>query len=1101
MIWKITFMKFQFRQCLSWVLMNRSARIVVSHSKSRVLALTLIGLILGASPHSLFSQDVSPDLFSGLRWRLIGPFRGGRAVAVSGVPGDSKTFYFGAVDGGVWKTTDAGTVWLPIFDEQPVASIGAIEVAPSDANTIYVGTGESDIRSDLASGDGVYKSSDGGKSWQNVGLRNSRQISRIVIDPKNPNVVYVGVLGHAYGGNEERGVYKSTDGGITWKHALNKGPNVGVSDLAIAAGNSQVLIAGTWNARRPPWSTYAPIAGPGSGLYRSTDGGESWVQLTNHGLPDGDWGRVGVAISADGKRVYSLIEAKASGLYRSDDSGNSWALENSDSRLTSRPWYFNSVTIDPSNPDVLYVPNIALYRSSDGGRTISVLRGAPGGDDYHQLWVDPKDSSRLILGSDQGTSISLDDGSTWTSWYNQPTAQMYHVVTDNQFPYLVYGAQQDSGSVAIPSRTDHLQITARDWIATSAAEGGYFAVDPRDPNILYDTDSYGAVERIDRRTSLSQNIAPWPVVPLASAPSSLPWAAVAGATIADRKYRAPWTPVLVFSPLDKKTLYLGTQYVMTTNDGGLHWQQISPDLTGSVAAKIQMVGPPSVADARERGYGVVTSIAPSPVKQGEVWAGSDTGLIHLTLDGGKRWTDVTPKGLAAWSNVSMIEASCFSGGEAYAAIDRHEVDDYQPYVYRTLDFGNSWQRIDTGIAPEAFVHAVREDSKKKGLLFAGTEFGVYASFDDGNHWHPLQLNLPVSSVRDLQVHGDDLVVATHGRSFWILDDMEPLRQIHAGISCPGACFFLPAPVVRVDNNSFAGTPLPPEEPAAKNPPDGAILDYILPTQAREVSLTVFDQHREIVRRFASTDQKAVSHHHEAVAERWFPRPLRIENAAGMHRFVWDLRWRYSGSTAADNESGSAAPSGPCVPPGTYDVTLTVDGKSFTQRVAVRMDPRSSASTSLLNEQFRLSKEILDQSLQSRTALAEVDSVHSELADLKPDKVAQHPELVAQLSGFETLVRHILSGDAKEPSDIKGLISANAGLDGALNAVEGGDRTVPMQVLTLYQQSKQEAGKQIAAWGTAKKTRLVALNQALQGAGLAPVSISEIEKDVQVLRAW
>ncbi len=494
-------------------------------------------------------------------------------------------------------------------------------------------------------------------------------------------------------------------------------------------------------------------------------------------------------------------------------------------------------------------------------------------------------------------------------------------------------------------------------------------------------------------------------------------------------------------------------------------------------------------------------LPPSPLTQSEVWAGSDTGLIHITLDGGKTWADVTPKGLTAWSNISMIEASHFDRGEAYAAIDRHEVDDYRPCLYRTRDFGKSWQRIDTGIAPGAFLRAVREDPRKKGLLFAGTELGVSASFDDGERWQPLQLNLPVSSVRDLQIHGDDLVIATHGRSFWILDDIELLRQIHAGISCPGACFFRPARVIRVDNNSFPGTPLPPEEPAAKNPPDGAILDYFLPAQADEVTLTIFDQHQVLVRRFSSIDKEAGRRSYAAVAERWFPKPQRIENTAGMHRFVWDLRWRYSGNPAADNESGSAALSGPRVPPGTYDVKLTVDGKSFTQPLTVTMDPRSSASISLLNEQFRLSKEILEQSLQSRTALAEVNSVQSELADLKPDQIAEHPALLAQVADFEALMRHILAGDAEKVPDIGGLISANSGLDAALNAVEGGDRTVPPQVLTLYQQSKREAGVQIAAWVAAKKTKLTTLNDALQGVGLAPVSISEIEEEVQVLRAW
>jgi photosystem II stability/assembly factor-like uncharacterized protein len=1071
--------------------------------KPRIMSVLLVGLVISLCSGSVSAQEVSPELFSGLSWRLIGPFRGGRTVAVAGVPGGSKIFYFGAVDGGIWKTTDAGTVWLPIFDSEPVASIGAIEVAPSDANIIYAGTGESDIRSDLASGDGVYKSTDAGKTWRNIGLKDSRQISRIVIDPKNPEIVNVGVHGHAYGPNEERGVYKSSDGGITWKHTLYKGPDIGVSDLAIAAENSQVLFAGTWNARRPPWSSYGPIAGPGSGLYRSSDGGENWVQLTGHGLPDGDWGRVGVAVSADGRRAYALIDAKAPGLYRSDDGGNTWILENSDPRLTSRSWYFNSVTIDPTNSDVLYVPNIALYRSDDGGKTISVLRGAPGGDDYHQLWVDPRDSSTLLLASDQGTSLSLNDGKTWSTWYNQPTAQFYHVVTDNQFPYMLYGAQQDSGSVAIPSRTDHSQITSRDWIATSAAEGGYFAVDPNDPNILYDSDAYGAVERYDRRTSLSQNIAPWPVVPLASEPSSLPWSSVAGGSIADRRYRAPWTPVLVFSPVDKKTLYLGTQYVMTTIDGGMHWQQISPDLTGAVAAKMKMPGTASVADAKERGYGVIFSIAPSPLKQNQVWAGSDTGLIHITLDGGKKWANVTPEALGPWSNVSMIEASHFDPAEAYAAIDRHEVDDYRPCIYRTRDFGKSWQRIDSGIASSAYLRAIREDPKKKGLLFAGTELGVYASFDDGDHWQPLQLNLPVTSVRDLQVHDDDLVIATHGRSFWILDDIEPLREIRSAMNCPGACLFRPAAAIRVDNNSFAGTPLPPEEPAGKNPPDGAIFDYFLPAQASEVTLTIFDRHRQVVRRFSSTDKEAGKQSHAAVAERWFPKPQLIENTAGMHRFVWDLRWRYSGNSAADNESGSAAPKGPRVPPGSYEVKLTVDGRSFIQPVTVRMDPRSSASVVVLDEQFRLSEEILDHSLQSRAAVAEIDSVRGELADLKTNQMAEHPDLLNQVLDLEALMQHIWVGvgDGDKSSDINGLISANAGLDAALNAVEGGNRAVPPQVLLLYRQSRKESEKQIAAWTAAKKVDLTILNVALQKAGLAPIAISEIEEEIQVYRAW
>ena len=452
----------------------------------------------------ILAQSAPTGLVNGLRWRLIGPFRGGRVVAVTGVLGDSTTFYFGAVNGGVWKTSDAGVVWKPIFDQQAVGSIGAIAVAPSDPRIIYAGTGESDIRSDLSSGNGVYKSIDAGSTWMHIGLEETRQISRIVIDPKDPNVVYVGALGHAYASNEQRGVYKSVDGGTHWTKVLDQGPDIGISDLAICSGQSQLLFAGTWHTHRPPWSTYAPIDGPGGGIYRSQDAGKTWVRLSGAGLPEGDWGRVGVDVAADGKRVYALIQAKKAGLYRSDDGGDTWVLENANSRLTSRAWYFNSITVEPSNPDVIYIPNVALYRSEDGGKTISIVRGAPGGDDYHQIWVDPKNSASMVLGTDQGTSVSLDRGQTWSTWYNQPTAQLYHVITDNQFPYVVYGAQQDSGSAAVLSRTDHGQITPRDWFPAGESESGYMAPDPKDPNIIFLSGAYGGLTATTEKPALAR---------------------------------------------------------------------------------------------------------------------------------------------------------------------------------------------------------------------------------------------------------------------------------------------------------------------------------------------------------------------------------------------------------------------------------------------------------------------------------------------------------------------------------------------------------------------------------------------------------------------
>ncbi|MGH9585301.1 MAG: WD40/YVTN/BNR-like repeat-containing protein, partial [Bryobacteraceae bacterium] len=547
------------------------------------------------------AQSISPALFGGLKWRSIGPFRGGRAVAVTGVPGGGTTFYFGAVDGGVWKSTDAGNVWKPVFGRQPAASIGAIEVAPSDSKILYAGTGESDIRSDLATGDGVYKSTDGGNTWKNVGLKDTRQISRIVINPRDPNQVFIAALGHAYGPNEERGVFRSNNGGRTWRKVLYRGPNAGAADLAIASDEPNVLFAAMWDAHRVPWSVYAPVNGPNSGLFRSHDGGNSWTQMSGNGLPPAPWGRVGVAIApgTHGRRVYAIIQAKDSGLYRSDDGGTNWTLANHDPRITTRAWYFNCITVDPNDPDIVYVPNVAFYRLSGGGKNLSIVRGAPGGDDYHQVWIDPANSLHMVLGTDQGTTVTLNGGKTWSTWYNQPTGQFYHVITDNETPYHVYGAQQDSGTAATSASTVHGEIDLRDWFTVSGSESGYIAPDPRNPDVFYVSDTYVNLTRYDRRTGQSQNIAPAPM------PNSI------HSDIAKWKYRDPWTPMLIFSPLEANALYYGTQYVMRTLDGGLHWQRISPDLTGT-------------QNGTHRG--VVFTIAPSPLNAREIWAGSDTGL-------------------------------------------------------------------------------------------------------------------------------------------------------------------------------------------------------------------------------------------------------------------------------------------------------------------------------------------------------------------------------------------------------------------------------------------------------------------------------------------
>lgn len=1054
-------------------------------SRLRLLSIVITACLF--VPSVLPAQTLSPNLFNGLRWRLVGPFRAGRVVAVTGVPGRDGTFYFGGVDSGVWKTTDAGTVWTPIFDNEPVASIGALAVAPSDPNVIYVGTGESDIRSDLSSGDGVYRSDDAGATWKFIGLRDSRQISRILVDPVDAKTVYVGVLGHAYGPSHERGVYKSTDGGEHWQRVLDKGPDVGIADLAMATAKPDFLIAATWNAHRPPWSTYPPLKGPGNGLYRSTDGGAHWQELSGHGLPTGAWGRTGIAVGADGRRVYATIDcAGHSGLYRSDDGGDNWTLVSSDSRLTSRGWYFNSLAIDPTNPDVLYIPNIALYRTEDGGKTIQIVRGAPGGDDYHQIWVDSKNPDHLVLGVDQGTTVSLDRGKTWTTWYNQPTAQLYHVTTDHKFPYSIYGAQQDSGSIAVHSRSDHGHIDTRDWFLPGGSEAGYIAIDPKNEDIVYLTDTYGGVSRFDRRTSFSQNITPWPLDGF-------------GTPINKRHYRDPWTPVLVFSPADHTSLYLGTQYVMKTLDGGLHWQKISPDLTGTVAGTSD-AGPTTDANAEQRGYGVVFTIAPSPLNAKEIWAGSDTGLIHLTTDGGKTWSDVTPPGLSPWSKISLIEASHFDPATAYAAIDRHRLDDQKPYIYITHDYGKSWKVSVDGIPANYFVHAVREDTVQKNLLFAGTELGIYVSFNGGDNWQPLQLNLPVASVRDMDVHGSDLIVATHGRSFWVLDDIALLRQAAAAQS-KRVYLYAPTAAVRVDNDGFLGTPLPPEEPQANNPPNGAIVDYYLQSDAKNVSLQILDSQGRVIRHYSSADKTKAKRPLLPIAERWFPKPQVLETGAGEHRFVWDLRVGGSGTGMAGDDDASSVPPGPRVAPGGFTVRLSVDGTTMEQPLKVTMDPRTAATSEVLDQQFALADSIYKQTLASRKALAEMASVETQLkkeagaennpADLR---VALHDALqkLEKIKGPESTQDE---ETAEESSAPPGLTQEDAGLGTSLRMVESGDRTAPSQAIVIFNQMSKAAHASIEAWERYKTTELNRVNAALTRAQRKPLQISSIEEQV------
>jgi photosystem II stability/assembly factor-like uncharacterized protein len=932
----------------------------------------------------------------------------------------------------VWKTSNAGTTWRPIFDGQPIASIGAIAVAPSNPNVIYVGTGEADIRSQIGFGDGVYKSTDAGKTWSNVGLRDTRQIACIRVDPRNPDLVYVAALGHVYGPHPDRGVFRSTDGGRTWSKVLDRGNETGAVDLALDPADSRTIYASVWNARRPVWSTYAPLEGPGSGLFRTTDGGDHWTQIEGHGLPESQWGRSGVAVAPGGKRVYALIDAAggAAGLYRSEDAGATWERASGDARITSRNWYFSGISVDPENPDVVYVPNVALYRSTDGGRNFTALKGAPGGDDYRILWIDPTETRRMILGSDQGTNVSVDGGRTWSSWYNQPTAQIYHVVTDNQFHYHVYGAQQDSGTIVVPSATNHHEIDGRDWYTVSNGEAGYIAVDPKNHNIVYAGNTAGSLARYDKRTGESQNIAPWPVRGFGN-PSTA-------------KYRFPWTPPLVFSPAEPGTLYFGAQVLLKTTDGGLNWQEISGDLTGDTRKdKTPVAGDVTTANAREAGYGVIYSIGPSPLRPGLVWVGSDTGLVHLTRDGGKTWQNVTPPGLAAWSKIAMIEPSHFDPAEAWAAVDRHRLEDYKPYIYHTRDFGKTWTRADAGLAEPSYVNSVKEDPARRNLLYAACELGVAVSFDGGDRWQPLQLNLPAVGVRDIATQGNDLVIATFGRGFWILDNITPLRQSGEKIAASEFSLFRPATAVRLNPEEFNGTPLPPEEPQAKNPPDGATLDYYLKAAPTgEVKLEILDAKGAIVRGYSSAAPAAAPRPQGAVADGWIEKAPRLTAKAGMNRFVWDLRYAPPGAENPESDFGRPI-QGPQVLPGTYTVRLTVGGRSYTQPLKVALDPRSTATPAELQKRFDLSSAVWRDMVRAAEAARDAAARRAD------------PEVARILGGGGGRGgRGGRGGAAAGPT----LASVTAMLGTALTVAESADRTPPA---SAYQIAEQ-AGRDLAA---------------------------------------
>jgi photosystem II stability/assembly factor-like uncharacterized protein len=987
-------------------------------------------------------QQLDPKLYQGLRWRLVGPFRGGRTVSVAGIPGNPNIYYFGAVGGGVWKTTNGGVTWNPIFDSQNVASIGAIALAPSDPNTIYVGTGEPDLRSDLSTGNGMYKSTDAGATWQRIGLQDSRQIARIVVDPRDANTVLVAAVGHAYGPNPERGVFKSTDGGKSWKKALFIDDRTGAIDLTADPDNPRTLYAALWRVQRPPWSQYPPDNGGGA-IYRSTDEGDTWTKLSGTGLPDGDWGRTGIRVASGtgGKRLYALIdnkEAKQAGFFRSDNAGANWSRIGTDPRILGRLWYFGEIAIDPKNADTVYLPNVSLYRSSDGGKGWEAIKGAPGGDDYHALWIDPTNPERMITGSDQGATISVDGGKSWSSWYNQPTGQFYHVITDNEFPYHVYGSQQDSGTAAIASRSDYGTITFRNWYSIGAGESGYIAPDPIDANTVYGGDPYGPVLRFDRHTGQSQDVSPLPVQAF-------------GSEISQRKLRATWTSPIVISPRDSHTVYFGSQYLLRSTDRGMSWQKISPDLTGAAPNPPQS-GPADISSAKARGYGVIYTVAPSPLDSNVIWTGSDTGLIYLTRDGGKTWSNVTPPGLSDWSKISIIDAGHFDAGTAYAAVDRHRLDDVTPSIYRTHDYGKTWTKIVAGIAPNAFARAIREHPKRKGLLFAGTESGVYFSADDGDHWNPLQLNLPVSPIHDLVIKGNDLVVATHGRSFWVLDDISPLREITTAIGSESQHLFAPATALRVRRSVNNDTPLPPEEPQGENPPAGAIIYYSAGGgTSGEATLEILDHSGQVVRRYSSNDQPRTPRMPPPFPNYWLPKQEILSAEAGMHRFTWDLRYAPPATggggyamTVANKQTEPGA-QGPLVVPGAYRVRLTVAGKSYEQPLEVGPDPRVKTKPQEFAQQFDLAKRLYDRLQQAGQAIREVEQRRTQL------KQQPNPDLDRKLATIAGAARGEEDEEAPAPGTVT-LRQVSASLSHLLGVVESADAPPTKQASDAAQET-------------------------------------------------
>jgi photosystem II stability/assembly factor-like uncharacterized protein len=1016
----------------------------------------VLGLLFGVPLHG---QQYNPQLFSGMKWRLVGPGTGGRVETVAGIPSQPDTYYIGAVDGGVWKTTNGGLTWTPLFNHEPVASIGAIAIAESDPDVIYAGTGEEAPRGDISFGDGVYKSTDGGKTWTDVGLKDSKQIGKIIVDPRNANVVYVAAEGDIYGPNAERGVFRSTDGGKTWQRVLYENDETGAVDLAMDPANPRILYAAMWQVNRKPW--HFSDGGPGSGLYKSIDDGSTWTRLTGHGLPEGVLGRIGVAVAggSQGERVYALIEARHGGLYRSEDAGASWTLVNDQQILRTRAWYFSNVFADPHDPNVVYVADNGFYRSVDGGRSFKALvipgfDGYPVGADNHAFWVNPLHPRHMINGHDQGVAISNDGGKTWGNRDNLPIGQFYHVITDSEFPYYIFGSQQDEGALGVVSNDRGGVERKVYWMGGDDSECGYVLVDPADPSLLVAGGYGGALTVYDKRTGQLHDIAPW------SNNNG-------GHAAANLKYRFNWTFPIAFSPQNPHALYIGSQYLLETDNGGMSWKAISPDLTRNDKSKQQTSGGPiSQDDSSIEYYDTIWAIAPSPAQAGQIWIGTDDGLIQLTRDGGKTWHNVTPSAMPAWGRVSMIAASDTNAGTAWVAVDNHENNDYQPWIFRTRDYGKTWTRINEGIAAPAYVHAIRQDPKDPNLLFAGTETGVYVSFDAGDHWQSLQLNLPTTSMRDFAIHGNDLIVATHGRAIWSLDDITPLRQL-AQASAADVYLFRPETAVR----------------SRLGDPTGATLSYYLKTKpSGPVTLAVVDAEGKTGVLYSSMGED------------------KLNIAPGMHRVNWNLRYPVPPDIPGGSAYDERYPRGIMALPGKYTVKLIVDGKKYTQPLTVENDPRSRVPQADLVAEYNLATTLMNAVARDHQAVDQILQLRSELKQLH-ERLANDPNAKAILSAMDDLdqkasvIENVLyQSHAKTNEELLNFpTELNSKIAYLEDEVDFGDGAPTAQFKEMARLYLGELDQQIERWQELQKKELEALNRQMEQQHIPVVYVAPTPK--------